>query len=312
LQSGSVRATAGTTVAFTAHEPWIINATARENILLASGVGESAKPEAAYEEAVHACALVEDFNSWVDGDGTLIGEKGINVSGGQRQRISICRALCSDAQVFMMDAPMSGLDAVVANHVFNNAILKAAQTRLVIMTDCTFKPGVLSASSRLILLDQGRIVFDGVFEDAATSGLLSTVSASAVTAEETQNTKLPTSNVPDQKPSAKLQSKTLNDRNKKVDDINKKVRASCLSLKVFFCEHRFFFSLLPAFSRNATQTSTSNTSCSAAGGTLLLLFLSRLQLIVWGHFVIFRWLTGLMELTPTKNSCQFTLVLRVW
>lgn len=47
------------------------------------------------------------------GDMTEIGEQGINLSGGQKQRLSLARALYSDADLFLLDDPLSALDAEV-------------------------------------------------------------------------------------------------------------------------------------------------------------------------------------------------------
>lgn len=56
------------------------------------------------------------------GDSTEIGERGINVSGGQKQRISIARTLYADADVIVLDDPMSALDVHVGRHIFEEAI----------------------------------------------------------------------------------------------------------------------------------------------------------------------------------------------
>ena len=48
-----------------------------------------------------------------NGDMTEIGEQGINLSGGQKQRLSLARALYSDADLFLLDDPLSALDAEV-------------------------------------------------------------------------------------------------------------------------------------------------------------------------------------------------------
>jgi ABC-type multidrug transport system ATPase subunit len=160
--------------AYSGHEPWIINATARENILMASPLREGeddAEREVRYLRAVKDCCLVHDFNSWTDSDETLIGEKGINISGGQRQRISLARALCSDASVFLLDAPMSGLDVVVASHVFSQAIKKASQKQLVVMTDCTYKQSILAQADHIIALEEGEVVFEGTYEELLSTNL---------------------------------------------------------------------------------------------------------------------------------------------
>ena len=44
---------------------------------------------------------------------TEIGEQGINLSGGQKQRLSLARAMYSDADLFLLDDPLSALDAEV-------------------------------------------------------------------------------------------------------------------------------------------------------------------------------------------------------
>lgn len=56
------------------------------------------------------------------GDETEIGEKGINVSGGQKQRISLARAVYNNADVYLLDDPLSAVDANVGKHIFEKVI----------------------------------------------------------------------------------------------------------------------------------------------------------------------------------------------
>ena len=57
-----------------------------------------------------------------DGDGTMIGDKGVTLSGGQKARISLARALYYDADVYLLDDPLSALDSVVGRQVFNRFV----------------------------------------------------------------------------------------------------------------------------------------------------------------------------------------------
>src|SRR3546814_13323202 len=42
----------------------------------------------------------------------MIGERGINISGGQKQRIAFARAVYSGADIYILDAPLSAVEAV--------------------------------------------------------------------------------------------------------------------------------------------------------------------------------------------------------
>ena len=53
------------------------------------------------------------------GDGTIIGERGVNLSGGQKQRVQLARALYRDADVYLLDDPFSAVDAHTATNLFN-------------------------------------------------------------------------------------------------------------------------------------------------------------------------------------------------
>jgi len=47
-----------------------------------------------------------------------VGERGVTLSGGQKARVNLARAIYSNAEVHLLDDPLSAVDAVVARHLF--------------------------------------------------------------------------------------------------------------------------------------------------------------------------------------------------
>ncbi|XP_046853046.1 multidrug resistance-associated protein 1-like isoform X2 [Xenia sp. Carnegie-2017] len=104
-------------VAYVSQQAWIQNATLRENILFGKR-----KNNERYRLVIDKCALKPDLQILPGGDMTEIGEKGINLSGGQKQRVSLARAVYSDADIYLLDDPLSAVDAHVGKHIFDFVI----------------------------------------------------------------------------------------------------------------------------------------------------------------------------------------------
>lgn len=52
----------------------------------------------------------------------LVFFQGVNLSGGQKHRISLARAVYSDADIYLLDDPLSAVDSRVGSHLFNKVI----------------------------------------------------------------------------------------------------------------------------------------------------------------------------------------------
>ncbi|XP_038591350.1 canalicular multispecific organic anion transporter 2 isoform X1 [Micropterus salmoides] len=139
-------------VAYVPQQAWIQNATLRDNILFGNPYNEQK-----YRRVLEACALTLDLEVLPGGDMTEIGEKGINLSGGQRQRVSLARALYSDADVYLLDDPLSAVDAHVSKHIFDKLIgpegVLQGKTRILVTHGISYLPQV----DNIIVMVEGRV-----------------------------------------------------------------------------------------------------------------------------------------------------------
>ncbi|KAM8806261.1 ATP-binding cassette sub-family C member 2 [Eudromia elegans] len=128
-------------LAYVPQQAWIQNATLKDNILFGSELDE-----AKYQQVLKACALLPDLELLPAGDQTEIGEKGINLSGGQKQRVSLARAVYSNADVYLLDDPLSAVDAHVAKYLFEHVLgpkgLLQKKTRILVTHGVSFLPHV--------------------------------------------------------------------------------------------------------------------------------------------------------------------------
>lgn len=137
---------------------WIQNATLRDNVLFGQRWDE-----ARYWECIRRACLLPDLEILADGDLTEIGEKGVNLSGGQKQRVNIARALYFDADIVLLDDPLSAVDAHVGRLLFNDAImgLRAAGKTVVLVTHALhFLPQV----DYVYTILHGHVVEEGTYD----------------------------------------------------------------------------------------------------------------------------------------------------
>nr|XP_027211385.1 canalicular multispecific organic anion transporter 2-like [Penaeus vannamei] len=147
-------------IAYVSQQAWLQNATLRDNITW--GEHFDAKR---YNKVVKACALQPDLDMLPGGDMTEIGEKGINLSGGQKQRVSLARAVYSDADIVLLDDPLSAVDAHVGRYIFDNVIgpqgILHDRTRLLVTHAVTFLPRV----DEVVVMEGGRVVEKGSYAE---------------------------------------------------------------------------------------------------------------------------------------------------
>ncbi|XP_078519306.1 multidrug resistance-associated protein 1-like isoform X2 [Lissotriton helveticus] len=147
-------------VAYVPQQTWIQNASFRDNVLFGRTFVDDW-----YNTIVDACALLPDLKILPAGEDTEIGEKGVNLSGGQKQRISVARAVYRESDVYLLDDPLSAVDAHVGQHLFENVIgpngLLKDKTRVLVTHGVTFLPQM---DTIIVMLD-GKISEMGSYSE---------------------------------------------------------------------------------------------------------------------------------------------------
>ncbi|XP_037372210.1 ATP-binding cassette sub-family C member 12 isoform X4 [Talpa occidentalis] len=162
LQQGTVAVNG--TLAYVSQQAWIFHGNVRENILF----GEKYDHQR-YQQTVRVCALQQDLSSLPYGDLTehcpclQIGERGLNLSGGQRQRINLARAVYSDRELYLLDDPLSAVDAHVGKHVFEECIKKTLRGKTIVLV--THQLQLLESCDEVILLEDGEICEKGTHKE---------------------------------------------------------------------------------------------------------------------------------------------------
>uniref|UniRef100_A0AAQ5X0B9 ATP-binding cassette, sub-family C (CFTR/MRP), member 12 n=1 Tax=Amphiprion ocellaris TaxID=80972 RepID=A0AAQ5X0B9_AMPOC len=155
LLQGSV--VADGTFAYVSQQAWIFHGTVQENILMGKPLDQ-----AKYDRVVDVCSLRADLKILPYGDQTEIGERGLNLSGGQKQRISLARAVYSDKDIFLLDDPLSAVDAHVGKHIFEECIKKELQGKSIILV--THQLQYLEFCDDILVLEDGEILEAGNHE----------------------------------------------------------------------------------------------------------------------------------------------------
>nr|CAD7455364.1 unnamed protein product [Timema tahoe] len=145
-------------LSYACQEPWVFAATIRQNIVFGTPFDQKR-----YDEVVRVCALVRDFEQFPQGDLTLVGERGTSLSGGQKARVNLARAVYNEADIYLLDDPLSAVDTHVGKHLFDeciNSYLKH-KTRILV----THQLQYLKDADNIVIIKQGQIQMQGSYAD---------------------------------------------------------------------------------------------------------------------------------------------------
>eukprot|EP00768_Dysnectes_brevis_P006002 gnl/Dysnectes_brevis/456_a508_3886.p1 GENE.gnl/Dysnectes_brevis/456_a508_3886~~gnl/Dysnectes_brevis/456_a508_3886.p1 ORF type:complete len:1551 (+),score=641.49 gnl/Dysnectes_brevis/456_a508_3886:52-4704(+) len=151
-------------IAYCPQAAWIFNATVRENILFGKEYDEER-----YQRVVDRCCLIPDLEQFDSGDRTMIGERGVTLSGGQKARIALARAVYSDADIYLLDDPLSAVDSHVGRRLFEDIIRGELATKTVILA--THQTQYLPGCHAVAVMIDGRIAHQGTVAQLVEEGV---------------------------------------------------------------------------------------------------------------------------------------------
>ncbi|XP_040023514.2 ATP-binding cassette sub-family B member 10, mitochondrial [Gasterosteus aculeatus] len=134
-------------------EPVLFSCSIRDNIAYGA-----VDPDAVTTEDIYRAARVANaFNfiqTFPQGFGTVVGEKGVLLSGGQKQRIAIARALLKNPKILLLDEATSALDAE-NEFLVQEALERLMEGRTVVII--AHRLSTIQNANAVAVLDQRRI-----------------------------------------------------------------------------------------------------------------------------------------------------------
>lgn len=152
------------TVSYASQEPWLFAGTVRQNILFGQVYDRNR-----YREVVKVCALARDFTLLPYGDKTIVGERGASLSGGQRARVNLARAVYKQADIYLLDDPLSAVDTHVGQHLFDDCISQYLGNKVVVLV--THQLQYLKQVQQIVIMHDGEILVKGSYSFLQSSGL---------------------------------------------------------------------------------------------------------------------------------------------
>jgi len=138
-------------------EPFLLAASARENIDMGRGL-----PQTAIEAAARAARVHEVIERMPQGYDTPLGEGGARLSSGQKQLIAVARALAGQPRVLFLDEATSRIDSETEQLV--QQALAELRGKITVIA-IAHRLSTIRAADRIVVLNHGRIAEQGTHDE---------------------------------------------------------------------------------------------------------------------------------------------------
>ena len=146
------------TISYACQTPFVINDTIKNNIQF-----YNKENSAKFWKVIETCQLSDDLKLFPANEYSEVSPGGSNLSGGQKARICLARAVYNDADIYILDDPISSVDPIVFNNIYGALLLNYLKnkTRIVLQHDQNF----IQHMEYIYYINEGKIVFSGTYNE---------------------------------------------------------------------------------------------------------------------------------------------------
>lgn len=137
-----------TKISYMPQKPYIFNQSVLKNIMLSTNSIEKAKN-------LLQCAGLDDY----------LYRKATNLSGGEMQRLALVRTFASNANVFILDEPMQGIDLISQRKIEEYICFCRNNPETTIIFSTHDMEQALRLSDKSVYLKKGNILCKGIAKD---------------------------------------------------------------------------------------------------------------------------------------------------
>ncbi len=145
-------------------EPFLFMGTIKDNVT----IGEQYVSDEELLKVSKVAGLDEFLGKHEAGFDLMVGERGEGLSGGEKQSVTLARALISNPNILMLDEPTNSMDRQTEK-AFIDKIEKIIEDKTLVLV--THKTSLLQLVQRVIIVENGEIIFDGSKEEVFKSNL---------------------------------------------------------------------------------------------------------------------------------------------
>ncbi|XP_067664014.1 ATP-binding cassette sub-family C member 4-like isoform X1 [Haliotis asinina] len=145
-------------LAYIPRQPWLFPGTIRENVVFGS---EFVRHR--YNQVLQSCALSQMLDAFPQGDLTVVGDRGVAIDNSVQAKITLARAVYQNADIYLIDDILSGMDGKSSMHIFKKCICGLLQnkTRLFVTDNAQHT----QMANNVIMVSQGAVHFSGRYDD---------------------------------------------------------------------------------------------------------------------------------------------------